>query len=594
MNHNTTTNTALSPEEVLSLPPEDRSAAIAAGKTTGTYLVNWLETITETAEHNVEDYTCTAAQVDDDNRVAAVTSLALANIQTPIELVSDEKVVNDQVIKALADRGDIYDYNGSLSVIQDGDPAIDESRKYIRKLSLPSLREKVAESCYFCNVKTNKEGEEIEILQRLPKWCNEAVADRGYWDEIPKLKRIVNCPVLSSDGSVLQVGGYDKQSGLYLHLSEEFPAIPDEPTAAETAAAVAALMDLVVDFPFHDEASRSGWLASLLTPLAREAYKGCTGPMFAFDANTRGSGKSLLGDLCSWIITGRSAPRLSAPSNDEEARKRITALVIKSPELVMIDNVTDGLGCASIDAALTGETWEDRILGTNEMIERPLRMTWYSSGNNMVFEADTARRVCCIRLESPLENPEDRSDFKHTDIRKFVRRNRRELLAAALTILRNHTANPEKKVSSWGSFDGWSEVVRGAIVAAGLTDPGDTRIETRSAADSEAGALAQLLQALSQLNQGQHGLKAAEMIKIAKRENHDYPLDQVERLSEALELFTGVPVHKLGAGKLGSNLGHFKNRVSGVMKLVINRHNNASHWRAESVADVDLPFAESF
>jgi hypothetical protein len=40
------------------------------------------------------------------------------------------------------------------------------------------------------------------------------------------------------------------------------------------------------------------------------------------------------------------------------------------------------------------------------MYDGPLRIIWYATGNNCQLKADTARRVCHIRLESPDERPE--------------------------------------------------------------------------------------------------------------------------------------------------------------------------------------------
>src|SRR5262249_4882626 len=62
------------------------------------------------------------------------------------------------------------------------------------------------------------------------------------------------------------------------------------------------------------------------------------------------------------------------------------------------DNLEGRFGNAVLDAALTGTSWKDRILGVNRMAEAPLYMTWYATGNNVIVAADTARRVCHVRL----------------------------------------------------------------------------------------------------------------------------------------------------------------------------------------------------
>ena len=329
-------------------------------------------------------------------------------------------------------------------------------------------------------------------------------------------------------------------------------------------------------------------MAAVLTPIAREGYRGPTSPLFMNDANVRGSGKSLLGDIVSLIVTEREAIRFTAPQNDEESRKRITALVESNDRVVLIDNIVGAFGCASLDAALTGTTWKDRRLGHTSMVEAPLRMTWLGSGNNVVLAADTARRVCHIRLESRLENPEDRQGFKHPDIRKHVRKNRPALLTAALTILRGFIAagRPDMKLKPWGSFEGWSDLVRQAVVFAGFHDPGKTREELRETSDSEAGALHQLLESISSIDTAKRGFSAGEMIQIATGHVHSYSTDEAATLREAIEQFCDGSFDRINSRRLGNRLKHFRNRVCNGMAFDFTMKRGNRCWFIQSAGGV--------
>ena len=500
--------------------------------------------------------------------------------RTKIESSLDEKAVNDQVIQALVARGDIYDHSGSLAVIVDEQIPGEPNRKTIQHFSLAALREVISETVLFFTIKTDKEGNEEEVFLRVPKWCYEAILVRGFWQGIPMIRGIVSSPVLRSDGTVIQNAGYDDNSGLYLDLVDEFPLIKESPNAADVQAAVDMLLDIVVDFPFRDAACKSAWLASLFTPLSREAYRGCTGPLFLFDANVRGSGKSLLGDINGLIVTGRDATRLASPKDDEECRKRITALVTGSDQIVLIDNISGRFGSAALDAALTGTVWKDRRIQYTEMIEAPLRMAWYGSGTNVILAADTARRVCHIRLESPLENPEDRDGFKYPDIRRHVRSNRPALLSAALTILRGFIAagSPDQRLKPWGSFEGWSDLVRCAIVWAGQADPGETRTELRATSDSEAGELRQMLLSVAQVDPESHGLKTSDVLKIANGKDQAYERGDAEMMRDAVEVFCDSTIDKVSSQKLGTRLSHFRNRVVDQMAFDCTIRRGANFW----------------
>ena len=487
-----------------------------------------------------------------------------------VELTLDEMCVNDGVIAILAKSADLYDSNGQLATIVNRADDLGQQRVEIHALSLSGLREIITQRVrFYIWTEDKKTLEEAPAWQRIPRWTYEAILSRGSWSGIRPLRGIVNSPVLRSDGSILQTAGYDDASGLFVDLSEEFTTIPPDPSLDDVQQAVAMLFDVVCDFPFANRASRSAWLASLLTPLAREAYRGCTGPLFLFDANVRGSGKSLLADINALIVSGREATRLTAPKDDDECRKRITALVSDSDRIVLVDNITGRFGCASLDAALTGTVWKDRRLGHTELIEAPLRMAWYASGNNVLLAADTARRVCHVRLESPLENPEDRSGFKYADIRKHVRQNRPAILAAALIVLRGFIVakRPDQKLKPWGSFEGWSDLVRQSVVFAGQPDPGETRVELRETSDSEAGSLHQMLEAIANIDTAKRGFSAGEMIQIATGHVHSYAADETATLREAIEQFCDGSFDRINSRRLGNRLKHFRNRVCNGMAL---------------------------
>jgi hypothetical protein len=315
------------------------------------------------------------------------------------------------------------------------------------------------------------------------------------------------------------------------------------------------LLDVVRDFPFQTPAHRSTWLSATLTPLARWAFDGPT-PLHLFDANTRGAGKTLLADLASQIAFGRVASRMSSPKDDDECRKRITALALAGDLSVLIDNIVGAFGSAALDAALTADRWKDRILGKSEIVELALRMTWMASGNNVVLAADTPRRVIHSRLNSTLERPEERTGFKHPDVREYVRNNRPALLAAALTILRAWfvAGKPRAGISNWGSYEGYSGVVREAIVWCGQPDPADTRQELVEHSDRETSALRELIAGFDELDPDCAGIQAADICRKIEDEPHRYSLAR-NALSEL--------VQKVTPRSVGNRLRHLRGRVVG-------------------------------
>jgi hypothetical protein len=332
---------------------------------------------------------------------------------------------------------------------------------------------------------------------------------------------------------------------------------------------------VVEDFPFERHVHRSAWLAALLTPLARFAYTGPS-PLFLVDANVRAAGKGLSLDTISRIVTGERFTVATYTDDEEELRKRVTSLVLAGDRLVLFDNLAGRFGNAVLDAALTGTSWKDRLLGINRMAEGPLYMTWYATGNNVAIAADTARRICHIRFESPEEHPERRQDFHHPNLLAWVGENRGRLLAAALTILRGYSAagRPDLGLPAWGSFEGWSGLPRSAVVWVGMPDPGETRLLLQEQADVVAAGMGVLLQCWEQMDLDHRGLTAAEVIQICK----DPPLGLAglsTDLRDALESLLG----KLDARTLGVKLRSYRRRVfHGRFIDQVGKEHRAARW----------------
>jgi hypothetical protein len=364
--------------------------------------------------------------------------------------------------------------------------------------------------------------------------------------------------VLRPDGTVLAKPGYDPETCLLLEPSGSLPLVPDNPTQDDALNCRDALLEVVEDFPFKTAAHKAAWLAALLTPPARFPFEG-PAPLFLADSNVPGAGKGLLFHCISSIATGQEFTVATYTNDADELRKRITSLVLAGDRLVLFDNVSGSFGNAVLDAALTGTAWKDRQLGGNRMAEGPLYMTWYATGNNVAIAGDTPRRLCHIRLESPWEKPEERQDFHHEKLLSWVGQERGRLLAAALTILRAYfvAGCPELHLPAWGSYEGWSALVRSAVVWVGLPDPAETRLLLQKQADVTAESMGQLLLAWEKLDPDRRGLTAAAVIDLLYKNTPASPPDYHADLKATLEFLLGKP----DARGLGNQLRSYRRRV---------------------------------
>jgi hypothetical protein len=494
-----------------------------------------------------------------------------------IEVTPEEHEVNDFAIKALSSDPTLFHRGGALVHILH-----DNAEKTIRGISRPanaariaiirdaSLRERLSAVARFVKL---KKGELVQV--HPPAFCTSAVSARGCWPGIRPLEGILSSPTLRPDGTVLQTPGYDGITGIYYEPVDLHGDVVIELTIDGANAACKALLEVIADFPFAKPPHRAAWIALVLTALARHAFHGPS-PLSLIDANIRATGKSLLADAASIIVTGRPIARMSCPRDDDEMRKRITAIAIGADQMVLIDNIPGELSSASLDAALTGVVWKDRILGRSEIVEMPLVTTWAATGNNVVLGADTSRRVCHIRLDSKLENPEERDDFRHKQLLMWVRQERTRLLSAALTVLAAYceAGRPDQNLKSWGSFEGWSSLVRQALVWAGQPDPGETREELARSSDREAAGLRALLEGWNQIDPEGVGITAASLIQRLEREPDKYELLR----SAVLELCPAGSGKLPSPRSLGNKLRHLRGRVVGGRALDKREPHGTAVW----------------
>lgn len=426
------------------------------------------------------------------------------------------------------------------------------------------------------------------VRTKPPSDVVAAVLDRGQWPGVRTLTGVVEAPSLRPDGTVLQGGaGHDAASGYMLIPNAEFPEVPSNPTHSDAVQAVTHLLDLVQDFPFATEAHRSAWLAFLLTLFARSAIRGCT-PLMAVTATTRGTGKGKLVSVTSLIATGRDIAVTPCPEKDEELRKTITTLLSEGERLACFDNIADTLKFASLDAALTSAMWKDRILGRTQSIEIANDTVLAVTGNNIHFEADTARRALLIRLESPLENPEDRDDFRHRNLLEYVRKNRPALVRDALTILRAYYAAgaPKTGPKPWGSFESWTRVIANCVVWLGLPDPQETRTELAEA-DVGKTMLAALLAGWERL--APEGMTVKTALGVLYPAQRSVVPDGYDDLREAIEHFApslgGKPPNPR---RLGDVLRGAKRRVIGGRRLeTASAYGGTVRWRIQRQGGVE-------
>lgn len=287
---------------------------------------------------------------------------------------------------------------------------------------------------------------------------------------LPWVDALSETPVLTPQGRILSHPGYDQESRIFLRSKFQIRPVPERPSKEEIGQAVDWINEPLTDFPFESSADKAHAVALFLLGFVRPYIKGPT-PLHLLDAPTPGSGKSLLAEVLLSPSHGTNKGIVAAANDDDEWRKRLSAQFREGRPVVNVDNVRRPLDSGTLAAALTATTWEDRLLGSTEMIRVPVRCVWVATGNNVVISTELARRTVRIRLDPKVETPEDREGFRHPRLLEWVAEHRTDLVWAALTLIQAWLVEGKPKLKTaapLGSFEEWSNIIGGILEVAGI------------------------------------------------------------------------------------------------------------------------------
>jgi len=262
---------------------------------------------------------------------------------------------------------------------------------------------------------------------------------------------VISTPALRSDGSLITEPGLDERTGFYLALANDFqlPSISDRPSKSEAEAAVRLLEELLVEFPFVDEVSKSVALSGLMTPIMRSAAP--VVPMHGFTSPSIGTGKSFLADLCSTVATDRLCPVIYRGKSVEEMDKKLTGLLLAGVPIVSIDNVRAALDSDLLCQACERPLPELRGLGKSDTFTVVNGISLFATGTNLALAGEMIRRALLSSLDAKVERPEQRK-FKGAPI-ATVQKDRGRYVAAILTIIRAYLAtNRPAQQTPLGSY----------------------------------------------------------------------------------------------------------------------------------------------
>lgn len=419
----------------------------------------------------------------------------------------------------------------------------------------------------------SKSFNKIDCPERISKYF---IAE-GEW-KVPVLIGLINAPTLRINGSILDVPGYDNESGMFFVPGNcEFEKIPERPTKEDAEKAKESLLHPLKEFPFEDEASRSVVLAAILTSLIRKSI--ATAPLFGFTAPKMACGKSLLASIVATIATGKQNSVMAQSKNDDEEKKRLLAVLTEGDPIICYDNIEKPFGSTALCAILTQPEYKDRILGSSETRTVSTYTTFLATGNNLTFVGDISTRTLLCRLDPIVEYPEER--LFDLDPLAYCLKNRGKLVRDGLVILLAYmnAGMPKQDIKQFGRFEAWSNWVRSSVVWIGMEDPCKSRKAIENT-DPVRLALGRLLSCWHTFF-GDKQVKARDV--ICASENHDNDKNGEELKEAIIEL---IPSNRgtISAQSLGKVLLKYKKRIENGFRLEqMEKLQGTTLWRVQRV-----------
>lgn len=427
------------------------------------------------------------------------------------------------------------------------------------------------------------------VLTNPPKDLTKRILSLRNIRKLKPLAGIITAPTLRPDGSILETAGHDHETQLFYHKDVNAPpyVIPLTPSKDQVTAALEHLMRPFADFPFVEPLDRAIFLSALLTAPVRGILP--TSPGFGFDAPVQGSGKTLLAQCVAALAGDRFPsvyPHISG-RDDEEVRKRLMSFLRTGAAAMVWDNVLGIFDSASFAAALTSETFTDRVLGRSEVLNVPNKAIFLLTGNNLTLQGDMVRRILVARIDPGTDRPFARSF--DLDPLQYVRDNRNDLIAAALTLLRGYLAsNATKPDGRMASFEDWSDLVRNAVcwiaetIGQGKYDDPMKAVTRALENDPEQEVLTDLLRALRE-NFGDGTFTAKDVLKAV---GGPYDVIACEKALQVKDALLAMNENALrSAAMIGKGMSFRKDRIADGLVLRVRKdgHKKTNTFCVEEV-----------
>lgn len=496
---------------------------------------DWFELCGGTLER-FQELIAEAGEYVDDTLIDAMGTRREVVNERPLEQIGSSTLARLREVSGTTEA--LYRRGGELCrIVRDH-----EGRALIQVVGIAELRYIVARTVHTGRLTPSGQFVDVAPPRELLEYIL-AHPNPGF----PNLAMLSEVPFVGPDGRVVSTEGYDEGTGVYVALLPHLRdlAVPESPSQADAASAVARLRRVFEEFPWQSPSDWANFLALHFTLLLRVMFP--TVPEFMVAAKTQGTGKTLALRLASLIVLGREPVIADVPTDPTEFAKVVGAFLRSGQRFVVFDNAIRPIESATLAALLTSVEFTFRILGKSETMTLANTVVIAFTGNNPVVRSDLTRRTVWCDLDAKDPRPNLRR-FAVSDIVAHVRENQCSLLTDILIIYRAWFAagRPEAPgVAAIGSFERWHRTVAGILHFAGVPSFLANFEERSEGADDEVLSIGAFVRACYD--------------RFGKTE---WTANQLcQRLADSPEFFATLPLDlqsrfDRGKGTLARSIGH--------------------------------------
>jgi len=291
-----------------------------------------------------------------------------------------------------------------------------------------------------------------------PAICSEQTAkmiatSSTFLEVMPPINVLTRCPVLiERAGNLMQVVGYDRESGIYAAGTHAVPL--DVPEA------ICLLNEVLDGFRFATPADRARALAAIITPaLVFGGLLPGRAPIDLGEADECQTGKGFRNKLTAAIYNHSVKAVAQKKSGIGSIEESFNAALIKGANFISLDNVKGKMDFPAFESFMTEDNYTARAAFLPNTDIDPRRVCVMLTSNKADLTDDLAKRSSCVRILKQAEGYEFKS-YPDGDILGHIRANQARFLGAVFTIIKAwYAAGRPRTRDCRHDFRPWAQIL---------------------------------------------------------------------------------------------------------------------------------------